>query len=107
MCQLLCSNVKPEKFNIVISDPVSSRSMSEKKLPVIADTKPVVFEIEPGTYHWCSCGLSKNQPYCDGSHKGTDMGPLKFEISKKRRVALCTCKHTQNAPFCDGKHKDL
>ena len=21
------------------------------------------------TYYWCSCGLSKSQPFCDGSHK--------------------------------------
>jgi hypothetical protein len=24
--------------------------------PVIADTKPVVMELEPGTYYWCRCG---------------------------------------------------
>jgi len=77
------------------------------KLPKIADTKPAVFEIEPGTYYWCQCGLSKNQPFCDGSHKDTDITPLEFTIETKRKVALCNCKHTGNSPFCDGAHKDL
>jgi CDGSH iron-sulfur domain-containing protein 3 len=75
--------------------------------PVIADTKPVVLELEPGTYYWCSCGQSSNQPFCNGAHAGTDFQPLTFEISETQRVALCTCKHTQNAPFCDGSHAKL
>lgn len=79
--------------------------MSEK--PTIADTKPIVLEIEPGTYHWCACGKSNKQPYCDGSHKGTSFAPLKFEITEKKKVALCTCKQTSNPPFCDGTHKKL
>lgn len=75
--------------------------------PVVADTKPVVCELEPGEYWWCSCGMSKNQPYCDGSHKGTAFSPQKVEITEKRRYALCTCKQTKKSPFCDGAHKDL
>ena len=75
--------------------------------PVVADTKPVILDIEPGTYYWCSCGRSKKQPYCDGSHKGTSFSPQKIEIKEKRKIALCTCKHTKNAPLCDGSHKDL
>ncbi|MCA1760054.1 MAG: CDGSH iron-sulfur domain-containing protein [Bacteroidales bacterium] len=27
--------------------------------------------LETGTYHWCACGRSNNQPFCDGSHQGT------------------------------------
>ena len=75
--------------------------------PVVADKKPMVFEIEPGTYYWCQCGMSKNQPYCDGSHAGTDFQPLEFEIAEKKRVALCLCKKTNKSPFCDGTHKDI
>jgi CDGSH-type Zn-finger protein len=37
--------------------------------PVIAQKSPYVEEMEPGTYYWCACGKSKNQPFCDGSHK--------------------------------------
>jgi CDGSH-type Zn-finger protein len=75
--------------------------------PTIADKKPAVLELEPGDYWWCSCGRSQNQPYCDGSHKGTDFTPLKFTIEEKKRVALCQCKYTQNPPFCDGSHSSL
>lgn len=75
--------------------------------PNIADTKPAVLELEPGTYWWCRCGLSRNQPYCDGAHKGSEFAPLKFEVSEKQRVALCNCKHTGGSPFCDGTHSQL
>jgi CDGSH-type Zn-finger protein len=75
--------------------------------PVIFDTKPVVMDLEPGSYYWCSCGQSANQPFCDGSHKGTGFTPLKFEIAETKTVALCNCKHTGNTPFCDGSHSKL
>ena len=75
--------------------------------PVIADKKPVVMELEAGTYFWCSCGQSSNQPFCDGSHKGTEFTPMKFELAEKQAVALCNCKHTSNQPFCDGAHSKL
>lgn len=75
--------------------------------PAIADAKPVVLELQPGTYYWCSCGQSGHQPFCDNAHKGTDFAPLAFEITEPKTVALCNCKHTQNAPFCDGAHTQL
>jgi len=73
----------------------------------IAGLKPVVTELEPGEYYYCSCGRSAGQPFCDGSHSGTSFGPMKFEIQEKKKVALCTCKQTKNPPFCDGAHKAL
>jgi len=73
----------------------------------IADNKPVVGELEAGTYYWCTCGRSENQPYCDGSHSGTKFSPQEFTLTEKKKVALCTCKQTENGPFCDGKHKGL
>jgi CDGSH-type Zn-finger protein len=78
--------------------------MSEKKVPQKA---PYVMEIEPGTYAWCACGSSSNQPYCDGSHKGGPYTPVVEKISEKKKVAWCGCKHTGGAPFCDGSHNKL
>ncbi|MBS3027764.1 MAG: CDGSH iron-sulfur domain-containing protein [Dolichospermum sp. DET50] len=75
--------------------------------PVIADKKPAVLDLEAGTYFWCSCGQSQNQPFCDGGHKDTDFTPMKFELAENKKVALCQCKYTANSPFCDGQHAKL
>ena len=75
--------------------------------PVIAETFPAILELEAGTYHWCRCGQSQNQPFCDGAHAGTEFSPMKVELTEKKRVALCQCKHTGNEPFCDGAHATL
>jgi CDGSH-type Zn-finger protein len=75
--------------------------------PVIAQKKPYVIEEEPGTKFWCACGRSKSQPYCDGSHKGTGITPVKVEITEKKKVAWCGCKHSAKGAFCDGSHRNL
>lgn len=75
--------------------------------PIVAQKGPYVVELEPGTYFWCRCGRSRNQPFCDGSHKSTGLSPVKFELEEKSRVALCGCKQTGNQPFCDGTHNSL
>ncbi|HSH41966.1 MAG TPA: CDGSH iron-sulfur domain-containing protein [Arenicellales bacterium] len=74
---------------------------------VVAQQGPYVVELEPGTYFWCRCGRSRNQPFCDGSHKSTGLSPVKFELEEKSRVALCGCKQSGNQPFCDGTHNSL
>ncbi len=78
--------------------------MSEAK---IAQKEPYAAELEPGTYHWCACGLSQNQPFCDGSHKDTSFEPVVFEVDEKKTVYLCGCKQTGGQPFCDGTHKNI
>lgn len=75
--------------------------------PEVAQKSPYVLELAPGTYWWCACGRSKNQPFCDGSHKVTSFTPVKFELAQATKVALCGCKRSANKPFCDGTHKTL
>jgi CDGSH-type Zn-finger protein len=72
--------------------------------PIIAQKSPFVKDMAAGTYYWCACGGSKNQPFCDGSHKGTGFTPKKVEITEPQKVAWCGCKYSANAPFCDGSH---
>ena len=75
--------------------------------PKIADTKPAVLEVAPGSYWWCRCGASATQPYCDGSHTGTSFTPLEVKVEEKRKIAFCNCKHTGKEPHCDGAHARL
>jgi len=75
--------------------------------PKIAQKAPYVLDLEPGTYYWCTCGKSNNQPFCDGSHKGSEFTPKVVEIEEKKQVALCGCKHSKNGAFCDGTHVKL
>lgn len=72
--------------------------------PKISQKAPYVLQIEPGTYAWCSCGHSQKQPYCDGSHKGTEFVPIIEKIEIPKKVAWCGCKYSRNPPFCDGAH---
>jgi CDGSH-type Zn-finger protein len=75
--------------------------------PVIPQKGPYAVELAPGDYWWCACGRSKRQPFCDGSHKGTGIEPVKLTIGEAQRVWLCGCKHSQGKPFCDGSHSKL
>ena len=75
--------------------------------PKIADKRPQVLELEPGEYYYCACGESSKQPFCDGSHAGTEFSPKAFTVEEKKRYAVCCCKRTGNSPFCDGTHSGL
>lgn len=76
--------------------------------PVVAQKKPCFVSLKKGRrYLWCSCGLSKNQPFCDGAHKGTGMEPVMFKAEADEDVVLCACKQTKNGPYCDGSHNNL
>ena len=77
--------------------------------PHIAANEPVAIDVEAGKdYWWCACGLSKNQPFCDGSHKAEGLfNPVQWTAPKTATRWFCACKNTKNAPFCDGTHKSL
>ncbi len=76
--------------------------------PVIAQKEPVAMDVQAGkSYWWCACGKSQKQPFCDGSHKGTDFVPLEYKAEKDGKVFFCGCKHTDKSPLCDGSHTKL
>jgi len=74
--------------------------------PVIADNKPIKVQLNKGQeYHFCTCGRSKSQPFCDGSHVGSGFTPRVIVSDADGDAWLCACKHTGNSPYCDGTHK--
>jgi CDGSH-type Zn-finger protein len=76
--------------------------------PVIAQKEPYAVDVTAGrSYWWCACGQSSKQPFCDGSHKGTEFSPLEYKAAKDSKVWFCGCKHTAKAPMCDGAHSKL
>lgn len=76
--------------------------------PTIAGVAPARLEVEEGkTYYWCACGKSANQPFCDGSHKGSEFSPIAYTAEQTKVVSFCTCKHSSRSPVCDGTHKTL
>jgi len=76
--------------------------------PIIAQKAPFPADVTAGrTYFWCACGRSKNQPFCDGSHKGTTLTPVKYVAEKDGKLFFCGCKNSGNEPLCDGSHKNL
>ncbi len=73
-----------------------------------AQKAPYAVEVEAGKkYFWCACGRSAKQPFCDASHSGTGLTPVKFEPAESGTVWFCGCKGTKSQPTCDGTHKSL
>lgn len=76
--------------------------------PAIASKTPFAVDVESGKdYYWCSCGKSKAQPFCDGSHQGSSFVPTKFTAEENKTVYFCGCKQSGNGAFCDGAHQKL
>ena len=76
--------------------------------PVISDNKPAKVALQKDEkYFFCACGRSAEQPFCDGSHRGTSFRPQVFTVTEDGDAWLCACKHTGNAPYCDGSHKQF
>ncbi len=74
----------------------------------VAQRAPYAVEVSEGKrYFWCACGLSQKQPFCDGTHKGTDFKPVVYQAEASKQVFFCGCKQSKNSPLCDGTHKQL
>jgi CDGSH-type Zn-finger protein len=75
----------------------------DRDLPVSPQMAPYPVRVEEGkSYAWCSCGLSATQPWCDGSHRGTDFRPLTFVAPISEVFHMCGCKRSDNKPYCFG-----
>lgn len=76
--------------------------------PLMPQKAPYALHLSPGEYLWCACGRSASQPFCDGSHQGSDLQPIRFSITRKGGTQwLCGCKQSSRKPFCDGRHNRL
>lgn len=76
--------------------------------PEVAQDGPYIESVEEGkTYWWCACGKSARQPFCDGSHKGTEFEPMEFVAPNSKNVFFCGCKRSKKSPLCDGAHNNL
>ena len=77
-------------------------------LPHVAQKAPYPVAVEAGKdYWWCQCGQSRNQPFCDGSHKGGPFTPVKYSATASKTVYFCGCKQSSGKPLCDGTHKAI
>ena len=98
--------VQPAMGANALSSPDCNREIVVSE-PLVAQEGPYAVELQAGDYWWCACGRSKRQPFCDGSHQGTGITPVRWTLPEAGKVWLCGCKHTGKPPLCDGSHSKL
>ena len=87
---------KLEKRKLLIEEKIKKIDKKKMKEPFIKHYGPYTKKnLIPGKiYLYCKCGLSKTDPFCDGSHKGTIFKPLKFSLKQKQTiVSICGCRN--------------
>ncbi len=52
---------------------------------LVAQKGPYAVDLQAGDYWWCACGRSKRQPFCDGSHQGTGITPVRWTLPEAGR----------------------
>lgn len=91
------------ELKLDMATPVS-KLWVEQRFPRGSNKQRYFQILEPGIYEYCACGMSKTQPFCDGSHEGGSAKPIPFTIDKRQTVALCGCRKSKTKPFCDATH---
>lgn len=66
---------------------------------------PSPLALQAGSHALCTCGLSQNGAFCDGSHQGSGKAPHILQLATDQTVFLCNCAASANKPFCDGSHQ--
>ncbi|XP_063966336.1 CDGSH iron-sulfur domain-containing protein 3, mitochondrial-like isoform X2 [Lytechinus pictus] len=112
--RLLRRGIKNHSDKMAEGSSMSHREKDGELLYPVVDTYgPITVrgsELEPGKKKkWCTCGLSKKAPWCDGAHKKTGFRSLKWEVPEKPQsiYQICNCKYTKSPPYCDGTHTNL
>ena len=91
-------------YPVVTSEKPGSELSKDFIFEKTTKTEPAILTLKEGDYLYCTCGYSRSQPFCDGSHHGTKFQPIRFGIKKEREYKLCRCKMCKKGPFCDDSH---